>query len=132
MLDIFLSVIKMYGLSSTDSILSVSVTIYALKYPLSNCIPSTTSSSVPIVLDSSTAITPSLPTLSIAVAIRAPTSSSAADIAATLAMSSFPSTCLEYFFISSTAVSTANFIPFLSNIGFEPAVTFLSPSLIIA
>ena len=48
------------------SILSISVAIYAEIYPRSNCIPSTRSSSVCIVLDSSTVITPSLETFSIA------------------------------------------------------------------
>src|SRR5256885_2148674 len=38
-------------------------------YPLSNCIPSTSSSCVDVPFDSSTVITPSLPTLSIASAI---------------------------------------------------------------
>ena len=77
-------------------------------------------------------ITPSFPTFSIASEIRVPISSSAADIAATLAISSLPATGFDIFFISSTATSTAFFIPFLISIGFAPAVTFLSPSLIIA
>src|SRR5256885_16554698 len=41
-------------------------------YPLSNCIPSTSSSCVDVPFDSSTVITPSLPTLSIASAISSP------------------------------------------------------------
>ncbi len=84
--EIFLSVIKMYGSSNIASIFSVSVTIYAETYPLSNCIPSTTSNSVAIVFDSSTVITPSFPTFSIASAIREPICSSDAEIEATLAI----------------------------------------------
>ena len=60
--------------------------ISAEMYPLSNCIPSTRSSSVSIVLDSSIVITPSLETFSIASATMLPTSSSPAEIAATLAI----------------------------------------------
>ena len=56
----------------------------------------------------------------------------AAEIAATLAISSLPLTGLDISNISLTAVSTAVLIPFLSNIGFAPAVTFFNPSLIIA
>ncbi len=69
MLEIFLSVIKMYGFSNAASILSLSVTMYCDKYPRSNCIPSTTSNSVSIPFDSSIVITPSLPTFSIASAM---------------------------------------------------------------
>ena len=76
MLLIFLSVIKIYGSSRTASILSISVHIYADTYPRSNCIPSTRSSSVCMVLDSSMVITPSLDTFSIASATMLPTSSS--------------------------------------------------------
>ena len=42
-LDIFLSNNKIYGFSKSAIILSASVTKYGDKYPLSNCIPSTTS-----------------------------------------------------------------------------------------
>ena len=66
----------------------MSVAMYAEMYPLSNCIPSTKSSSVFIVLDSSIVITPSLLTFSIASATISPTSSSPAEIAATLAICS--------------------------------------------
>ena len=65
-------------------------------------------------------------------AISLPTSSSPAEIAPTWAISSSVFISLEFFFSSSTATSTAFFIPFLSRIGFEPAVTFFRPSLIIA
>ncbi len=101
-------------------------------YPLSNIIPSTTSEYVSAVFDSSTVITPSLPTFSIDSAIRLPITSSAAEIAATLAISLEPSTCFEFSLRASTATSTALLIPFLSIIGFAPAVTFFIPSRIRA
>ena len=56
---------------------SGSVTKYGERYPRSNCIPSTTSSEVSMVLASSTVITPSLPTLSMASAMVVPMVSSA-------------------------------------------------------
>ena len=127
MLEIFLSVIKMYGSSRFASILSISVAIYAEMYPRSNCIPSTRSSSVFIVLDSSMVMTPSLDTFSIASATIFPTSS-LDDTAATLAICALSFTLLLIFAISSTARSVAFFIPFLSTIGFAPAARFLIPS----
>ena len=89
------------------SIFSVSETIYADKYPLSNCIPSTTSRVVPRLLDSSTVMTPSFPTFSMASAISSPIFSSAAETAATWAMDSLVSTGFAILPISSTATSTA-------------------------
>jgi len=83
-------------------------------------------------LDSSTVITPSLPTSSIACDINFPISSSPAEIDAICAISSDVSTFFVMFLSSSTAVSTAFWIPFLRIIGLAPAATFLSPSLIIA
>ena len=90
------------------------------------------SNSVFIVFDSSTVITPSLPTTFIASAINWPISSSPEDTAPTWAIASSVSTVLDWCFNSLTATSTALAIPFLINIGFAPAVTFLRPSLIIA
>ena len=130
--EIFLSVIRIYGSSSVASIFSISVAIYAEIYPLSNCIPSTRSSSVFIVFDSSIVITPSLETFSIASATILPTSSSPAEIAATLAICSFPVTTLLMSAIASTAQSVAFFIPFLKIIGLAPAARFFIPALIIA
>ena len=81
MFDIFLSKRSTNGSSSTTFILSWLLMKYGDKYPLSNCIPSTTSSSLSIPEPSSTVITPSLPTLSIASAIISPTAvSPLADI----------------------------------------------------
>ena len=91
--------------------------------------PSTTSSVVSIVLDSSTVIVPSLPTFSIASAILPPISvSPLAEIVATFATSS-AFTFLESLPSSSTAASTALSTPRLSIVGLAPAVTFLRPSL---
>ena len=73
---ILLSVIRIKGLSNTEVIVLLSVTKYGDLYPLLNCIPSTVSRYVSPVLDSSIVTTPSLPTLSIAVAINLPTSGS--------------------------------------------------------
>ena len=57
---------------------------YGERYPRSNCIPSTTSSSFSSVEPSSTVITPSFPTFSIALAIISPTDvSEFAEIVAT-------------------------------------------------
>src|SRR5919201_5698328 len=93
--------------------------------------PSTTSSSVPMPCESSTVMTPSLPTLSIASAMSLPIASSWDEIAATWATSSWPFTGTESFLISSTTVWTALSMPTFSCIGLAPAATFLKPSLII-
>src|SRR3982074_1855882 len=93
--------------------------------------PSTVSSSVPTPCESSTVMTPSLPTLSMASAISSPMVSSCEEIAATCATSSCPLTGMDSFLISSTTASTAFSMPTLSCIGLAPAVTFLKPSLII-
>ena len=66
----------MYGLSNSVSIFSGLVTKYGERYPLSNCIPSTTSTYVSVPFASSTVITPSLPTFAKALAINSPTTSS--------------------------------------------------------
>src|SRR5487761_298875 len=93
--------------------------------------PSTTSSSVAMAWLSSTVMTPSLPTLSIASAMRLPICSLWLEIAATWATSSCPLTGMESLLISSTTASTALSIPILSCIGLAPAVTLRKPSLIM-
>src|ERR1700682_1462689 len=93
--------------------------------------PSTTSSSVVMGWVSSTVMTPSLPTLSMASAMRLPITSLWLEIAATWATSSWPLTGTESLLISSTTASTAFSIPIFSCIGFAPAVTLRNPSLII-
>ena len=83
---------------------------------------------MPKVCDSSTVMTPSLPTLSIASAIIAPISVSAAEIAATWAIWSLESVSFARSFRRPTAVSTAASMPLFSDIGFAPAATLRRPS----
>ena len=87
---------------------------------------------MPNVWLSSTVMTPSLPTLSIASEIIAPISSSAAEIAATWAICSFSSTSLASLRIDSTAASTPCSMPRLRLIGLAPAATLRRPSWTIA
>src|SRR5438093_11801186 len=93
--------------------------------------PSTTSSSVATAWLSSTVMTPSLPTLSIASAIRLPICSLWLEIAATWATSSWPFTGTDSLLIYATTASTAFSIPTFSCIGFAPEVTLRKPSLIM-
>src|SRR5436305_1637969 len=77
------------------SMRSGSVTKYGERYPRSNCMPSTTSSCVSMVLDSSTVMTPSLPTFFMASAMILPmVSSLLAEMVPTCAIMS-PVTGLE-------------------------------------
>src|SRR6266702_3153721 len=102
-------------------------------YPRSNCMPSTTSSSVSSDFASSTVITPSLPTFFMASAMKRPISASPlAEMVPTWAISSFEVTFFEFFLSSSTMVSTARSTPRLRSIGFIPAATPFAPSLTIA
>src|SRR5882672_553041 len=118
--------------SSTHSMRAGSVTKYGERYPRSNCIPSTTSSSISIVFDSSTVMTPSLPTFSIALAINSPmVLSPFAEIVPTCAIAS-PLTGFDILLISSTTRSVTFWIPRCTAIGFAPATTILSPSRKIA
>src|SRR6266566_1833754 len=95
--------------------------------------PSTTSRTVSADFDSSTVMTPSLPTFSIASAIRLPIVLSLFDaIVATWAISFLSLVDLEMPFRSFTTASTAASMPRLRPIGLAPAVTFLSPSRKIA
>src|SRR5438552_2951138 len=97
-------------------------------YPRSNCIPSTTSSCVSIVLDSSTVMTPSLPTFFMASAMMPPICLSLfALIVPTCAIMS-PLTSLWSFLTSSTATSTARSMPRLRAVGLAPAATVFTPS----
>src|SRR5205814_9709726 len=93
--------------------------------------PSTTSSSVAMAWLSSTVMTPSLPTLSIASAIRSPICESWDEMAATWATSSWPLTGTERVLISATTAATAFSMPVLSCIGLAPAATLRKPSLIM-
>src|SRR5215218_11277102 len=95
--------------------------------------PSTTSSSNSRPLASSTVITPSLPTFSIASAIFSPTSRSPlAEMMPTWAISLEPWTSLERALRSSTTLATARSMPRLRSIGFIPAATDFMPSRTIA
>src|SRR5579883_1384274 len=94
--------------------------------------PSTVSTVVSIPLDSSTVMTPSLPTFSMASAMSLPISGSWAEMLATWAMASLVSTGLAILRSSSTAASTALSIPRLSAMGLAPAATFLRPSRTMA
>ncbi len=94
--------------------------------------PSTRSSSFSRPLPSSTVITPSLPTFSIAWAIVLPISSSAlAEIEPTCAISFEVEHGLLIFFSSSTTAMTALSMPRFRSIGFMPAATYFMPSVMI-
>src|SRR3990170_1473217 len=87
---------------------------------------------MPKVFDSSTVTTPSLPTLSSASASTSPIAGSAAEMAATLAISSRDSMSFAWSLIASTAATTAFSIPRLRAIGFAPAATLRMPWRTIA
>ncbi len=90
--------------------------------------PSTTSRTVSIVRDSSTVMTPSLPTFSMASAMILPmVSSLLAEMVPTWAII-LPFTGLLSFFSSSTTIATADSMPSFSCIGLAPAVTLRMPS----
>ena len=76
MFEILPSWIRIAGLSNSHSIESGFVVKCGDSMPRSNCMPSTTSTSVLVDLPSSTVMTPSLPTFFIASAMSLPTSGS--------------------------------------------------------
>src|SRR5438067_3534055 len=95
--------------------------------------PSTTSSSNSSPLASSTVMTPSLPTFSIASAIFSPTMvSPLAAMLPTCPISFEPDTGFERFLRSSTTLVTAISMPRFKSIGFIPAATDFIPSRTIA
>src|SRR6185436_7355908 len=95
--------------------------------------PSTRSSSLSSDLPSSTVITPSLPTLSIASAMILPMFESAfAEIEPTCAISFELEQGFEIFFSSSTTALTALSMPRFRSIGFMPEATNFMPSRTIA
>ena len=98
---------------------------------MSNSMPSTTSICTPKVLDSSTVMTPSLPTFSMAVAISRPMASSPAEMVPTLAICSKVSTLWASSWIWATRASTAFSMPRRRESGDAPAVTFFRPSVIM-
>ena len=122
---------RIYGFSNSAIIFSVLVAKWVERNPLSNCIPSTISIEVSIPLDSSTVITPSLPTLSNASEISFPMFSSPfADIVAIC--STLSPTLIDCLSNSDTTTSTALSIPLLRYTGLVPASTNLNPSEAIA
>src|SRR5450631_1792152 len=94
--------------------------------------PSVSSSSRPKVWLSSTVMTPSLPTLSMASAIISPICRSAAEIDAVAAICSLVSTSLAMLSSSSETAATACSMPRLRAIGLAPAATLRRPSRTIA
>ena len=95
--------------------------------------PSTTSSVVSIDLASSTVMTPSLPTFSMASARMSPIMlSPLALMVPTCAISVLPLVGLDCSLRLSTTLATAASIPRLMSIGFEPAATRRAPSLKMA
>ena len=95
---------------------------------MSKRIPSVSSSSRPKVLDSSTVMTPSLPTLSRASAMRSPICWSPAEIEAVAAISSLVSISLAEARSSAVTASTAFSMPRLRLSGSAPAATLRRPS----
>src|SRR5712664_2351619 len=95
--------------------------------------PSTTSSVVSRPLASSTVITPSLPTFSIASLMIFPmVASPLAEMVPTWAISFGSLVALESFFSSATTASTALSMPRLISMGLLPAATSFAPSRKIA
>ena len=95
--------------------------------------PSTTSSVVSRLFASSTVMTPSLPTLSIASAMMSPIAvSPLADTVPTWAISSRPLVGFDCSFSASTILATALSMPRLSVIGSWPAATIRAPSVKMA
>ena len=126
---IFFSETKIAAPSNSANIFSLLLTKYGDINPWSNCIPSTTSISVSKPLASSTVITPSWPTFSIASAIFLPMSESPfAEIVATWAISELFLTGRACDSISATTAFVANSIPRLMSIGFIPAAITRRPS----
>ena len=126
--EILASVTRTRASDSTDSMFCRSVTRCAEMYPRSNCMPSTTSTSVSMPVPSSTETTPSFPTLSKASEIMAPITGSPELIVATRRMSSPPLTGCDRARIDSTAASQAAIMPSRNSLGGAPAARFRKPS----
>ena len=78
-------------------------------------------------MDSSTVMTPSLPTFSMTSAMRLPISASAAEMVATCAICSLVVTGMDIFLICLMRVSTPFSMPFLMERESAPAAMFLKP-----
>src|SRR5438270_2167107 len=94
--------------------------------------PSVYSTSSLSPLPSSTVITPSRPTLSMASASSRPISGSLAEIVAMCSMSSWPCSGVDCFLISSTTAWVAASMPRFMSIGLAPAARLRRPSVTIA
>src|SRR4030043_2249524 len=94
--------------------------------------PSTYSISYLVPLDSSTVMTPSLPTFSITSASKSPISLSLAVIVPTWAICSLSLTSVEAFFNCSTMAAAAFWIPLFSPCDSAPAAIFLKPPEMMA
>ena len=129
---IFCVVIRTKASSSTASPASASVTKCGEMKPLSNCMPSVTSSSVASVEPSSTVMTPSRPTCSIASAIRSPMVASCAEMVATWAMSLRLATSTALPSSASLIAARPASMPRLRPVGLAPAATLRRPSRTIA
>mmetsp|Transcript_24675 Transcript_24675/g.64430 ORF Transcript_24675/g.64430 Transcript_24675/m.64430 type:complete len:451 (-) Transcript_24675:82-1434(-) len=127
--EIFLSYIRIRGLSISTFWALAFVTKYGEMYPLSSFMPSTTSSSCSMVLPSETVMVPSFPTFSNASQIIPPMLSSPfAAMVATLLMLAGESMAVACAARSSSTALTAASIPRLMSMGFMPAATALHPS----
>ena len=82
--------------------------------------------------DSSTVMTPSLPTFSMALATVSPMAGSPDEIDATCAIFSLSEIWTECSLMASTALSTAFWMPIFRAMGLAPAATLRRPSLMIA
>src|SRR3954464_10224275 len=127
-LAIFCVVSRMKASSRTASCDSGSVTKFGEMNPLSNCRPSVISSSVSIAEPSSTVMTPSRPTRSIASAISSPRVASWAEMVATLAIALWSATSTALASSDLETVSAALSMPRLRPSGLAPAVTLRRPS----
>src|SRR6185312_6276479 len=97
--------------------------------PRSNCMPSTTSSVVSVVFASSTVMTPSSPTLSMASAIIVPMSGSlCAEMVATCSFSLRLATGRDSCLSSATARRVPRSSPRLMSMALAPATTLRTPS----
>ena len=122
-----------YGFSNTVSIRSLSWIRYGEKWPLSTCMPSTNSTSMPGRSDSSIVTTPSGPTRSSARATAEPIrSSSFAAIVATWVRSAAPPTWRAPRPSSATTSSVASSMPRRRSIGLAPSSSARIPSRMIA
>jgi hypothetical protein len=131
--EILFSWTRISGFSNTTSIFWGSFTKCGERKPRSNCMPSTTVTSVSSVLPSSTVMTPSLPTFSIASAISLPVAASLlAEIVATWRISSFFATLRAALSSSPETASAPSRRALFSRAGEAPAVIARNPFVKIA